>query len=59
MTDAQARLIAAALALIAGAVLAFVLPHDRPFNNPLLIVAGILFMVEYVRTQWPKPGVPS
>ena len=60
MTDAQCRLIAAALALVAGAVLCLARPTDPSVGPGLMIIAGVLFAVEYVRTQLPprdgKPG---
>jgi hypothetical protein len=54
MTDTQARLIASALVLVAGAVLWGPSPSAGQW---VMLLAGILFVVEYVRTQLPAgPG---
>jgi uncharacterized membrane protein YgaE (UPF0421/DUF939 family) len=53
MNNVQARLLAASLALIAGAIL-FASRPDEPFlRSGVLIIAAVLFVVEYVRTQLP------
>ena len=53
MSNVQARLIAASLALVAGAIL-FASRPDEPFlRTGVLIIAAVLFIVEYVRTQLP------
>ena len=57
MTNVQARLIAASLALIAGAILFAARPEEPFLRWGVLAVAGVLFTIEYVRTQLPPPEV--
>jgi hypothetical protein len=53
MSNVQARLLAASLALIAGAILNLT-RHDVPlFRDGVLFIAAVLFVVEYVRIQLP------
>ena len=58
MTNVQARLIASALALVAGAVLRLAAPNESG-GPAILILAGVLFVVEYVRAQRASGGDPS
>jgi len=53
VTNLQARLIAAGLALIAGAIFAASRPDDPSQRGTILLVAAVLFVVEYVRSQLP------
>jgi hypothetical protein len=55
MSNVQARLIASGLALVAGAILAAARLPDTFLGTGVLYVAGVLFVVEYVRTQLPPP----
>ena len=53
MSSVQARLIAASLALVAGAILYVGRPDDSFWGKTVLTAAGILFVVEYFRSQLP------
>ena len=55
MRSVEARLIASALALVAGAILYSVggTKAKEDFGQFMLIAAAVLFCVEYVRSQWP------
>ena len=57
MSNVQARLIASSLALVAGAILYAGRPDDPFWGKTVLMAAGILFVVEYVRTQVPPSDV--
>ena len=59
MTNVQARLIAASLALVAGAILFVASPDQVLIKDGFLFVAIVLFIVEYVRIQLPPPGQPA
>ena len=58
MRGVEARLIASALALIAGAILYTVGGTTVKENLGQLVffAAAVLFCVEYVRSQWPTKG---
>jgi hypothetical protein len=52
VTNLQARLLASALALIAGAILSHHSRHEvRVAGLWATVIAGVLFCVEYVRAQ--------
>jgi hypothetical protein len=59
VSDVQARLIAAALALVAGAIFSLARPQQESLGNSVMIVAGVLFVVEYLRAQPPAKGGPG
>ena len=48
MTNTQVRLIAAAIALVGGGVLANV---ERGAGFSMILVASVLFIVEYIKCQ--------
>ncbi len=52
MSDVQARLLASGLALIAGAILCSE-PQHAGLGNGTVLIAAVLFAVEYVRSQLP------
>lgn len=54
VTNVQARLISSGLALVAGAILFAAHPQEPFLSTGVLIIAGVLFIVEYVRTQLPN-----
>jgi hypothetical protein len=51
MTNKQARLIGAAVALLGGGVAANAEQLDINVGIAIIVVAGVLFMVEYIRCQ--------
>ena len=51
MTNSQPRLIAASIALLAGAVAAGADSLDVNFGIVIIIVSGAIFIAEYVRSQ--------
>ena len=51
MTNVQVRLLAAAIALIAGALAAGAEGLDINVGIAIIIVSGALFLAEYVRCQ--------
>ena len=53
MTNLQARLIASALGLMAGAILCTTDRVDINVGLAILIVSAVLFVVEYFRIQKP------
>jgi hypothetical protein len=56
VSNVQARLIASSLALIAGSILWLATPQEASLGPGAMIVAGVLFAVEYIRTQLPERG---
>lgn len=52
MTNVQARLIAAAIALLAGAIAASATNLNINVGIAIIFVSGIMFIAEYVRSQW-------
>lgn len=57
MSNLQARLIAVSLALIAGAILCATRPDDPSQRSTVLVIAAVLFVVEYIRAQLPAGDV--
>ncbi len=51
MTNVQVRLLAAAIALLAGAVAASTDNLDINVGITIIFVSGALFLAEYVRSQ--------
>jgi len=51
VTNAQARLIATSIALLAGAVAASTDNLDVNVGIAIIVVSGALFIAEYVRSQ--------
>ncbi len=51
MTNIQVRLIASAIAMLAGALAASTDNLDVNVGITIILVAGVLFLVEYVRCQ--------
>ena len=51
MTNVQARLLAAAIAMLAGAVAASTENLDVNVGITIIFVSGVLFLVEYIRSQ--------
>ena len=51
MTNVQVRLLAAAIAMIAGAVTASTDNLDINVGITIIFVSGVLFLVEYIRSQ--------
>ena len=51
MTNSQTRLIAASIALLAGAVAAGADSLDVNVGIVIIIVSGAIFIAEYVRSQ--------
>ena len=51
MTNVQARLLAAAIAMLAGAVAASTDNLDVNVGMTIIFVSGVLFLVEYIRSQ--------
>ena len=51
MTNVQVRLLAAAVALLAGAVAASTDNLDVNVGIVIILVSGAIFLVEYVRCQ--------
>jgi hypothetical protein len=51
MTNVQARLLAAAIAMLAGAVAASTDNLDINVGITIIFVSGVLFLVEYIRSQ--------
>ena len=51
MTNVQARLLAAAIALLAGAVAAGTDNLDVNVGIVIILVSGAIFLVEYVRSR--------
>ncbi len=51
MTNVQARLLAAAIAMLAGAVAASTDNLDVNVGITIIFVSGVLFLVEYIRSQ--------
>ena len=52
MSDVQARLLASGLGLIAGAILCLE-PLHVGLGNGVVLISGVLFVVEYIRSQLP------
>jgi hypothetical protein len=52
VTNVQARLIAAAIALLAGAIAASTSNLDVSVGIGIIFVSGVIFIAEYVRSQW-------
>ncbi len=52
MTNLQVRLLASAIALIAGALAAGTDNLDVNVGLIIIIVSGALFLADYVRCQW-------
>lgn len=53
MTNAQSRLIASAIGLLAGAILSTTDNVNINFGLAIMIVCSALFIVEYFRLQKP------
>lgn len=53
MTNVQVRLLAASIALLAGAVAASTTNLDVNIGIVIIVVSGAAFIAEYVRSQWP------
>ncbi len=51
MTNVQVRLLAAAIAMLAGAVAASTDNLDINVGITIIFVSGVLFVVEYIRSQ--------
>jgi hypothetical protein len=51
MTNIQVRLIASALGLVAGAIVSTTDRVDVNVGLAILVICGILFLVEYFRSQ--------
>ena len=51
MTNVQVRLVAAAIAMLAGAVAASTDNLDINVGITIIFVSGVLFLVEYIRSQ--------
>ena len=51
MTNVQARLLAAAIAMLAAAVAASTDNLDANVGITIIFVSGVLFLVEYIRSQ--------
>ena len=51
MTNVQVRLLAAAIAMLAGAVAASTDNLDINVGITMIFVSGVLFLVEYIRSQ--------
>lgn len=51
MTNVQVRLLAAAIAMLAGAVAASTDNLDINVGITIIFVSGVLFLVEYIRSQ--------
>ncbi len=51
MTNVQVRLFAAAIAMLAGAVAASTDNLDINVGITIIFVSGVLFLVEYIRSQ--------
>ncbi len=51
MTNVQVRLLAAAIAMLAGAVAASTDNLDINIGITIIFVSGVLFLVEYIRSQ--------
>ena len=51
MTNVQVRLLAAAIAVLAGAVAASTDTLDINVGITIIFVSGVLFLVEYIRSQ--------
>ncbi len=51
MTNVQVRLLAAAIAMLAGAVAASTDNLDVNVGITIIFVSGVLFLVEYIRSQ--------
>ena len=51
MTNAQVRLLAAALALIAGGIIANARSVDVNVGLIIIILSAVIFAVEYVRSR--------
>ena len=51
MTNVQVRLLAAAIAMLAGAVAASTDNLDINEGITIIFVSGVLFLVEYIRSQ--------
>jgi hypothetical protein len=51
MTNVQVRLLAAAIAMLAGAVAASTDNLDMNVGITIIFVSGVLFLVEYIRSQ--------
>ena len=51
MTNSQVRLIAAAIALLAGGVIANANDIDVSVSIVIILVSAIIFIIEYIRNQ--------
>ncbi|MEJ2561019.1 MAG: hypothetical protein P8186_33330 [Anaerolineae bacterium] len=51
MTNTQVRLIASAIALLAGGVIANTTNIDVDVSIAIILVSGAIFIVEYLRSQ--------
>ncbi len=51
LTNTQARLIGSAIALVAGALMANSSNLNINLSIATILIAGILFLIEYVRSQ--------
>jgi len=51
MTNSQVRLLASAIALLAGAVLATTGNIDVNVSIAIILISSVLFIVEYFRNQ--------
>ena len=51
MTNVQVRLLAAAIAMLAGAVAASTDNLEINVGITIIFVSGVLFLVEYIRSQ--------
>jgi hypothetical protein len=52
VSDVQARLLASGLGLIAGAILCLE-PQHVGLGRGIVLIASVLFVVEYIRSQLP------
>ena len=52
MTNKQVRLIASAIALLAGGVIANTTNIDVNVSIIIILVSAFIFVVEYIRSQW-------
>jgi uncharacterized membrane protein len=51
MTNTQARLIATAIALLAGAIMSTSNNIDINISIAIILIAGILLLIEHLRSQ--------